>query len=96
MQLATLGLLVSSRASPPTAPCATTYALVLALAVAAARPALRCCAAATSPLAEAASWLRCLSPVPAVMEVLGQGDVGAPGIGRPASAVVALRPPGRR
>jgi ABC-type transport system involved in multi-copper enzyme maturation permease subunit len=34
----------------------------------------------TGPIALAASWLRCLSPVPAVMEVLGQAGVGAAGM----------------
>jgi ABC-type transport system involved in multi-copper enzyme maturation permease subunit len=30
--------------------------------------------------ADAAAWFRCLSPIPAVMEVLGQGDVGSQGL----------------
>ena len=38
-------------------------------------------------MAELASWLRCLSPIPAVMEVLGQGDVGSFGLSAGAGAV---------
>jgi hypothetical protein len=34
-----------------------------------------------------ASWFRCLSPIPAVMEVLGQGDVGSHGMAAEAGAV---------
>jgi ABC-type transport system involved in multi-copper enzyme maturation permease subunit len=40
-----------------------------------------------------ASWVRCLSPIPAVMEVLGHGDVGSQGLGvgfRAAERYVAL------
>ena len=31
-------------------------------------------------LPDAAAWLRCLSPIPAVMDVLGQTDVGSQGM----------------
>jgi ABC-type transport system involved in multi-copper enzyme maturation permease subunit len=78
LQLATLGLLVSSRAQSSDGALRVTYALVLAICVLPLGPyaLLR----GESGIAfEAASWFRCLSPIPAVMEVLGQGDVGAQG-----------------
>ncbi|MBI1915569.1 MAG: ABC transporter permease subunit [Planctomycetes bacterium] len=79
LQLTTLALLVSSRAQSTDGALRATYALVLVLCVVTLAPhaLLR---GKTGPLVESASWLRCLSPVPAVMEVLGQGDVGSHGI----------------
>ena len=47
---------------------------------AAAGPALAGCRATPARWPDAADWLRCLSPVPAVMEVLGHGGVGAHGM----------------
>ena len=38
-------------------------------------------------LPEFGSWLRCLSPIPAVMEVLGQGDVGSHGMAAGSDAI---------
>jgi ABC-type transport system involved in multi-copper enzyme maturation permease subunit len=86
LQTSTLALLVSCRAQTTDSALRITYALVLLLAVAALVPhaLLR---GGAGPAAEAASWLRCLSPVPAVMELLGQGDAGASGITARASAV---------
>jgi ABC-type transport system involved in multi-copper enzyme maturation permease subunit len=79
LQLATLGLLVSSTTSSTDGALRTTYALVLAVAVLPLVPyaLLRGQAGASADLA---AWLRCLSPIPAVMEVLGQSDVGASGM----------------
>jgi ABC-type transport system involved in multi-copper enzyme maturation permease subunit len=79
VQLATLGLLVSGRAQSVDIALRTTYALVLAVCALPLAPhwLLR---GDTGPAADAAAWLRCLSPVPAVMEVLGQSDVGARGL----------------
>ena len=79
VQLATLALLVSSRCQTTDGALRTTYALVLALAVLTQVPhALM--RGDTDLVAQGASWLRCLSPVPAVMELLGEGDVGASGM----------------
>jgi ABC-type transport system involved in multi-copper enzyme maturation permease subunit len=79
LQLATLGMLVSSRAQSTDGALRVTYALVLAVCVltlaAQALP-----TGGTWPLATAASWLRFVSPIPAVMAVLGHGDIGASGI----------------
>jgi ABC-type transport system involved in multi-copper enzyme maturation permease subunit len=77
--LATLGLWVSSRAQTIDGALRGTYALVLALCVLPLVPhALMRGRSDTE--AEIASWFRCLSPIPAVMEVLGQADVGAHGM----------------
>jgi len=35
--------------------------------------------AETGMLADVASWIRCISPIPAVMDVIGHGDVGSQG-----------------
>jgi ABC-type transport system involved in multi-copper enzyme maturation permease subunit len=80
LQLSTLALLVSSRSQTTDGALRTTYALVLAVTVFVLVPhaLLR---GGTDLVSEAASWLRCLSPIPAVMEVLGQGGVGAGGMG---------------
>jgi ABC-type transport system involved in multi-copper enzyme maturation permease subunit len=88
VQMSTLGLLVSSRSQSSDGALRATYALVLAVCVLPLGPhaLLR---GATGPLQDSASWLRCLSPIPAVMEVLGQGDVGA--LGLMAGAAVAPR-----
>jgi ABC-type transport system involved in multi-copper enzyme maturation permease subunit len=79
LQLSTLGLLVSSRSQSTDGALRATYALVLVLCALTLAPhaLLR---GSSGPLAEVASWLRSLSPIPAVMEVLGQGDVGSHGL----------------
>jgi ABC-type transport system involved in multi-copper enzyme maturation permease subunit len=79
LQLATLGLLVSSRSQSLDGALRATYALMLVVCGLTLVPhaLLR---GTPGPLAELASWLRCLSPVPAVMEVLGQADVGSQGL----------------
>jgi ABC-type transport system involved in multi-copper enzyme maturation permease subunit len=86
VQLSTLGLLVSSRAQSTDGALRFTYALVLAVCVLPLGPheLLR---GGSDMFTGVASWLRCLSPIPAVMEVLGQGDVGSHGIAAGADAV---------
>jgi ABC-type transport system involved in multi-copper enzyme maturation permease subunit len=88
VQVSTIGLLVSSRAQSTDGALRATYALVLAVCVLPLGPhaLLR---GTGGPMLEAVSWFRCLSPIPAVMEVLGQGDVGA--FGMVAGAAVAPR-----
>jgi ABC-type transport system involved in multi-copper enzyme maturation permease subunit len=86
VQIATLALLVSSRSEATAGALRVTYALVVAL-----------CALTPVPFAlvqgelgfvsDATAWLRCLSPIPAVMEVLSQGDVGSHGMSAGAGAV---------
>jgi ABC-type transport system involved in multi-copper enzyme maturation permease subunit len=79
VQLATLGLLVSSRAQSTDGAIRATYALVLVVCVLTVVPhaLLR---GGEGPAVEVASWLRSLSPIPAVVDVLGHGDVGSQGM----------------
>ncbi len=86
VQLATLGLLVSSRSQSTDGALRVTYALVLVVCVLVLAP-HALLLGGSGPLVELASWLRCLSPVPAVMEVLGQGDVGSQGMSAGGGAV---------
>ena len=79
VQLSTLALLVSCLARSSDSALRTTYALVLVLAVLTLVP-YELLRGGENALTMLASWLRCLSPVPAVMEVLGQGDVGSHGM----------------
>src|SRR5947209_15294926 len=74
VQLAALGLYVSGRAQSTDGALRTTYALVLALCVLPLVPhwLLQGEGGFVGGLL---AWVRCLSPVPAVMEVLGQGGV---------------------
>jgi ABC-type transport system involved in multi-copper enzyme maturation permease subunit len=87
VHLATLALLVSARVQSTDAALRITYALVLAVCALPLAPHWLL-QGDTGPAADAADWLRCLSPVPAVMEVLGHGGVGTHGFGS-AGGVVA-------
>ena len=78
LQIATLGLFVSSRAQTIDGALRTTYSLVLSIALLPLAPYWLLQGSAGAPFAE---WLRCLSPVPAVMDVLGQGGIGTRGFG---------------
>jgi ABC-type transport system involved in multi-copper enzyme maturation permease subunit len=86
VQLSTMGLLVSSRSRSTDGALRVTYALVLAVSVLVLTPhaLLR---GRSDLLSELASWLRCLSPVPPVMEILGQGDVGSHGMSAGADTI---------
>jgi ABC-type transport system involved in multi-copper enzyme maturation permease subunit len=79
VQLASLSLFVSSRAQSTDGALRVSYALVLTVCVVTLGPQalLR---GTTGVLADAAAWLQALSPIPPVMEVLGQGDVGSHGM----------------
>jgi ABC-type transport system involved in multi-copper enzyme maturation permease subunit len=87
VQFATLAMLVSSRAQAADGALRITYALVLAVAVLPLGP-RALLQGGSGPAADAAAWISCLSPVPAVMEVLGQGDVGSHGMATGSSSVV--------
>ena len=86
LQVATLGLLVSARSQSIDGALRTTYAVVLAVCAIPPIPYLLT-QGDTGPLATLADWFRCLSPVPAVMEVLGHGGIGTHGIGTAGGAV---------
>ncbi|MFM7150818.1 MAG: ABC transporter permease, partial [Gemmataceae bacterium] len=87
LQFSTLALLVSSRSQTTDGALRTTYSLVLALCVLVLAPHafLR---GGSGPNVEIADGLRHLSPIPAVMDLLGQGDVGSQGMSNSSSRSV--------
>ncbi|MGL4549800.1 MAG: ABC transporter permease, partial [Gemmataceae bacterium] len=74
-----LALLVSSHSHSTDSALRVTYGLVVVLVVGVLGP-HALLQGQQGALADAASWVRCLSPVPAVMEALGHGDVGSQGL----------------
>lgn len=86
VQLTTVGLLVSSRANSADGALRSSYALVLAIAALPLAP-YWLLQGSTGLAADAADWIRCLSPVPAVMEVLGHAGVGDRGLGSSAGVI---------
>jgi len=86
VQLSTLALLVSCLARSTDTALRTTYALVLAVCVLTLAP-YELLRGQSDVAAQLASWLRCLSPLPALMELLGQGDVGSHGMLNQGSAI---------
>jgi ABC-type transport system involved in multi-copper enzyme maturation permease subunit len=87
LQLTTLGLLISSRSQSTDGALRATYGLVLAICV---LPLVVywLCQGLPSPMSDLMIWLRCLSPVPAVMEVIGQSGVGSHGMSVEGGAVI--------
>jgi len=79
LQVMTVALLVSTYARTPDSALRITYAAVFALAVVAPAPYLFV-QGQEGTIARAAELLRCVSPVPPVMEWLWQGGVGAQGV----------------
>jgi ABC-type transport system involved in multi-copper enzyme maturation permease subunit len=79
VQFTTLALLVSSRSESTAGALRVTYGLVVAVSFVVLGP-HAFFQGSSDPVADFAGWLRCLSPIPAVMEVLGQGDVGSHGM----------------
>ena len=80
IQYTALGLYVSSYAAKTDAALRVTYAIVLLLAVISLGPYQFLQFSEPGWKLTAAQWLRCLSPIPAVMELMGQGDVAAHGL----------------
>lgn len=79
VQLSAVALLVSSYANSNDAALRITYGLVMILTVAVLGP-YALLQGSDGWLTTAAAWVRCVSPIPAVMEVLGHGDVGLQGL----------------
>jgi len=79
IQYASLGLLVGTYAGSTDASLRITYGLMLLLAVGSLGPHQFLQAQLAGPLALAIDWLRCLSPVPAMLELLGQIGVAERG-----------------
>lgn len=80
VQLTTLGLYVSSRANSADGSLRATYASVLAVAILPLMP-FWFLQGGDGIETTASEYLRCLSPIPAVMEVLGNSSVGDRGLG---------------
>ncbi len=80
LQYAALGLYVSTQANSVDAALRATYALVLLLAVVVLGPYQFLQGKPYGPLVDVALWLRSLSPIPAVMEIVGHADAGAQGM----------------
>ena len=77
LQYSSLGLLISSHATSTDSAMKLTYGAILVLAVVTLGPYLFLQGVTGEG---AASWLRSVSPFPAVMEVLGQRDLGGLGL----------------
>ncbi|MGB7343853.1 MAG: ABC transporter permease subunit [Pirellulaceae bacterium] len=81
LQYATLGMLVSSLVQSADAGVRVTYAAVLGLFVFSMIPALLIRGSmGNETLSLVAQWIRDLSPLPAVMEIMGHGSVGSSGL----------------
>jgi ABC-type transport system involved in multi-copper enzyme maturation permease subunit len=80
LQYAALGLLVSSRAASIDSALRVTYGLVLVLAVLTMAPYKVLQGTSAGPILMLATWLQDLSPLPAVMEILGHGGAGSQGL----------------
>ncbi len=79
LQAGTLGLFVSSRAGSSESALRATYGLLLLVSVVAILPHLFL-QGKPGPWAQSAEWLRCVSPIAALMESLGHGDMGSQGV----------------
>ncbi len=79
VQYAMVALLISSFARSADAALRLTYGCVLAMAVIVLGPYLLMQGKLVGPLGAALVWLYCLSPIPAITELLNQGDVGSLG-----------------
>ena len=88
VQLAALGLLVSTYATTTDAAVRWTYGLVLVSSVLSLGP-HQFLQGTESSLADLADWMRCASPFASLMSLTGSGDVGAVGL------VSAANVPGR-
>lgn len=85
IQFTALGLLVSTYANSADGAQRITYAGVLGLVVATLVP-HQFFQAHGEPLESFCVWLRCVSPIPAVMEIVGDGDAGSHGLDNAAGA----------
>jgi len=80
LQYAALGLLVSSCATTNDGALRATFALVLLLAVLVLGPYQFLQGWPDGAVRTTILWLRCLSPIPAVMEIVDQGDLSGRGL----------------
>ena len=80
LQCTVLGLLVSSLANSSDAALRITYGLVLLITVISPGPHQFLQGSSWGWISDAALWMRYLSPVPPVMEIVGHGDIGGHGL----------------
>lgn len=80
LQYATLGMLISSFVNSADAGVRVTYAIVLGLFFFSIVPALLLQGSSMGIVTTLANWIRNLSPLPAVVEIMGQGDLNSAGI----------------
>ncbi len=88
IQYATLGMLISSYVQSSDAGVRITYATVLGLLFLTLVPALffRATGDWGGTVTAVAAWIRSFSPLPAIMEIMGQSDVGAVGLKQASSS----------
>ncbi len=86
IQITTIALWVSLRSASPDTALRFAYGFILGLAILPLVPHWLT-QGDSGPLSDVVSWVRCLSPIPAVMEVLGHGSVGTFGMGGGEGAV---------
>ena len=81
-QYSTLGMLISSHVQTSDAGVRITYTAIFSLLLVTLIPSafLRGTTFLPGYILSAAEWLRCLSPLPAIMEILGDGSVGSSGL----------------
>ena len=79
IQYATLAMMVSSFVSSADAGVRITYAIILSLFFLTLVPGAFF-PGSDNAMGQIASWLRCLSPIPVLMELLQQGDLGSKGL----------------
>ncbi|MBS0263624.1 MAG: ABC transporter permease [Planctomycetes bacterium] len=79
LQYSAVGLYISSRSNSIDGAIRFTYGVILALAVVSLGP-HKMLQGTDSDLATYAEWLRCVSPIAALMPVLGAADVGGQGL----------------
>ena len=82
LQYTTLGMLISSYAQTSDSAVRLTYTAVLALLLLTLVPAafVRGTGGLAPGIGIVAEWIRNLSPLPSVMEIMGQGDLGSSGL----------------
>ena len=80
VQYAALGLLISAKAKSTDGALRMTYTVALAMTVLVLGPHQFVQGKDLPMLVWLSEWLRCLSPIPAVMEIVGHGDAAAHGL----------------
>lgn len=80
MQYAVIGLLTSTYANSADSALRFTYGLVLVLAVVTLGPHQFLKGISDGFVATAIEWIRCISPIPAMMDIMGHSAVGSAGL----------------